>query len=51
MIGVDLSKQQLAKIGITTGLLLLLVTAYYSTGLYINYKKIKQLNSSDFDNK
>lgn len=50
MIGVDISKEQLAKIGITTGLLLLLVTAYYTTGLYINYKKIKQINSSDFDN-
>ena len=49
MVGVDLTKEQLAKIGITTGLLLLLVTTYYATGIYINVKKIKQLNSTDFD--
>lgn len=49
MVGVDISKEQLAKIGVTTGLVLLLVTAYYATGIYINIKKIKEINTKDFD--
>ena len=37
----DVKESQLKEIGITAGLVTLLIVAFYGTGLYLNIKKIK----------
>ena len=38
----DIKESQLKEIGITAGLITVLIVAFYGTGLYINIKKIKE---------
>ena len=38
----DIKESQLKEIGITAGLVTVLIVAFYGTGLYINIKKIKE---------
>ena len=40
----DIKESKLKDIGITAGLVTLLVVAFYGTGLYLNVKKIKDLD-------
>lgn len=45
----DLTQKELNSIGITAGLVTLLIAIYYGTGIYIHLKEIKNLNEKSFD--
>tara|TARA_R110001592_G_scaffold321960_4_gene600685 strand:+ start:8954 stop:9091 length:138 start_codon:yes stop_codon:yes gene_type:complete len=40
---IQISKKDLAKLGITAGLVMLVVFSYYATGIYLNIQKIKKV--------
>ena len=40
----DIKESKLKEIGITAGLVTILIVAYYGTGLFINIKKLKDLD-------
>ena len=41
---IDIKESQLKNLGITAGLITVLIVAFYGTGLYLNIKKLKELD-------